>query len=567
MVGWGSARSTSPLPAPRTACLRGLSPRGPSVASSADLPGSPDPVSSPRILLRGECSTAASAGLSEALWPLLLNDHTRVSQLGATPSAPAVTELQPVHRIKSIVVAPSPGESVTISGKDPGWIEVSHHGGRRTSAEPPVPFKLPGAHRPDRRQAFNAGTEQIRTVDIHDSMSDPHPEDVGSEEELSPDSLGAAGSPSICSRLFVMKLCSVMSKFNLFKRELAKEIGFEGMLDLKPWQKINLKYIAYLMDRIDPDLSVINLESQGSKVLSEQSVHGIFGLPCGPKQITAEGVDPSKSCIEYTRLAAMFSEKGTHSLKAAEFILLKEITQESSKIEKDCFKIALVVFVDGHVLAPSAKHDYITIDFWAAINNMEEASQWNWFGYVVKHLFVAVFVLDNMMLGELSKPTGQNPRIALYDYESVKKMVEKVSVNLGGGDFSYHGALVSEKLGILLRKHNARGLANAAELRQAFQASMFNFADKVVACIADTCTCCKSAGLKQCVLKTQATDVPATQDLVDLNYQTPVRRRTTGPADNIFGCGGTYMYQLNLSCTLHVLMKILSHPCRKLCCP
>ncbi|KAE8812196.1 hypothetical protein D1007_10805 [Hordeum vulgare] len=365
------------------------------------------------------------------------------------------------------------------------------------------------------------GTEQIRTVDIHDSMSDPHPEDVGSEEELSPDSLGAAGSPSICSRLFVMKLCSVMSKFNLFKRELAKEIGFEGMLDLKPWQKINLKYIAYLMDRIDPDLSVINLESQGSIVLSEQSVHGIFGLPCGPKQITAEGVDPSESCIEYTRLAAMFSEKGTHSLKAPEFILLKEITQESSKIEKDCFKIALVVFVDGHVLAPSAKHDYITIDFWAAINNMEEASQWNWFGYVVKHLFVAVFVLDNMMLGELSKPTGQNPRIALYDYESVKKMVEKSG----------------EKLGILLREHNARGLANAAELRQAFQASMFNFADKVVACIADTCTCCKSAGLKQCVLKTHATDVPATQDLVDLNYQTPVRRRTTGPADNIFGCG------------------------------
>ncbi|KAE8802661.1 Subtilisin-like protease SBT2.5 [Hordeum vulgare] len=193
--------------------------------------------------------------------------------------------------------------------------------------------------------------------------------------------------------------------------------GFEGMLDLKPWQKINLKYSAYLMDRIDPDLSVINLESQGSIVLSEQ-------------------------CL-----------------------------------------------------------------------------------------------LDNLMLGELSKPMGQNPRIALYDYESVKKMVEKVSVNLGGGDFSYHGAISGEKLGILLREHNARGLANAAELRQAFQASMFNFADKVVACIADTCTCCKSAGRKQCVLKTQATDVPATQDLVDLNYQTPLRRRTPGPDDNISGCG------------------------------
>uniref|UniRef100_A0A8I6WWW5 Uncharacterized protein n=1 Tax=Hordeum vulgare subsp. vulgare TaxID=112509 RepID=A0A8I6WWW5_HORVV len=66
---------------------------------------------------------------------------------------------------------------------------------------------------------------------------------------------------------------------------------------------------------------------------------------------------------------------------------------------------------------------------------------------------------------------------------------------------------------------------------------MFNFAHKVVACIADTCTCYKLARRKQCVLKTQATDVPETQDLVNLNYQTPVRRRTTGPTDNISGCG------------------------------
>ncbi|KAI4994458.1 hypothetical protein ZWY2020_034099 [Hordeum vulgare] len=217
------------------------------------------------------------------------------------------------------------------------------------------------------------GTDQIRTLEIHDNMSDPHPEDVGSEEELSPDSLRAAGSPSICSRLSIMKVCSVILKFSHFKHELAKEIGFEEMLDLK-WQKINLKYSAYKMDRTDPDSLVINLESRGSIVLSEQSVHDIFGLPCGLKQITAEGVDPCESYIEYTCLAAMFSDKGTHSLKAAEIILLKEITQECTKIENDCFKIALLVFVAGHILAPSAKHDYITIDFWAAINNMEEAS-------------------------------------------------------------------------------------------------------------------------------------------------------------------------------------------------
>ncbi|KAE8799496.1 hypothetical protein D1007_25072 [Hordeum vulgare] len=158
MSGRCSARFTSSPPAPHNACPRGLSPRGLSVAPSSGLPWSAsDPVSSPRILLRGECSTAAFAGPSEALSPLLLDGHMRVWRLGATPSAPAKTELQPSPRIKSIIVAPSPGESVAISGKDPGWIEISHRGGRRAFVEPPVPSKLPGVHRPDHRQAFNAG--------------------------------------------------------------------------------------------------------------------------------------------------------------------------------------------------------------------------------------------------------------------------------------------------------------------------------------------------------------------------------------------------------------------------
>jgi hypothetical protein len=52
--------------------------------------------------------------------------------------------------------------------------------------------------------------------------------------------------------------------------------------------------------------------------------------------------------------------------------------------------------------------------------------------------------LDMLDLGALSRTPNITPRIKLFDYETMKKMVERVSVNLGG-DISFHGANVSRK--------------------------------------------------------------------------------------------------------------------------
>uniref|UniRef100_A0A453QWB8 Uncharacterized protein n=1 Tax=Aegilops tauschii subsp. strangulata TaxID=200361 RepID=A0A453QWB8_AEGTS len=63
---------------------------------------------------------------------------------------------------------------------------------------------------------------------------------------------------------------SVIGQFSDFKRQLIKKTGFDGMLELKSWQKISLKYSAYLMDRVDVDSSIINLEGQGVIELRDQ---------------------------------------------------------------------------------------------------------------------------------------------------------------------------------------------------------------------------------------------------------------------------------------------------------
>ncbi|KAF7087074.1 hypothetical protein CFC21_090294 [Triticum aestivum] len=151
----------------------------------------------------------------------------------------------------------------------------------------------------------------------------------------------------------------------------------------------------------------------------------------------------------------------------------------------------------------------------------------------------------------------------------MRKMVEKIAVNISPGEISYHGGAVrpelffskpielrakdtcslnppkqatapkrasipstpmlrcnytrtgpqdfsnyirtkypsisAEKLGILLREQNARGIANIIEMRQAFQTNMFTLTDKLMACLAASCTCCKAFGRKSCILNGEGT--------------------------------------------------------------
>ena len=89
---------------------------------------------------------------------------------------------------------------------------------------------------------------------------------------------------------------------------------------------------------------------------------------------------------------------GVHSLRAAENFLLRDINENSCKLEKDCFQIAFVIFVTGHVLAPTTKHNYATIDYWGAIANTEAIVQFNWCEYVLVQLLDAVKKLKSDML-------------------------------------------------------------------------------------------------------------------------------------------------------------------------
>jgi hypothetical protein len=90
------------------------------------------------------------------------------------------------------------------------------------------------------------------------------------------------------------------------------------------------------------------------------------------------------------RSAMGMPKKGGHILKCAENIITRPLTENvSSNLEKDCFQMAFVIFVMGHLLAPSTKHDYTSIDYWGAIARTDRINDYNWCNYVLKDVIAA----------------------------------------------------------------------------------------------------------------------------------------------------------------------------------
>lgn len=201
--------------------------------------------------------------------------------------------------------------------------------------------------------------------------------------------------PAPASRISVKRAVEVIESFDEFKRWLVTEIGFGGMLKLPMIQKLNLKFSAWTMSKVCVKRRAIVLSDSKIIKFFAEDVHKVFGLPCGHRNVKGRDGFIKPEAISFIKSTLGMDKTGVHSLRAAEDFLMRDISESSSKIEKDCFQIAFVIFVMGHVLAPRTKHDYGTIDYWGALANTENIAQFNWCEFVLEFLLEGVRRLKN----------------------------------------------------------------------------------------------------------------------------------------------------------------------------
>lgn len=273
---------------------------------------------------------------------------------------------------------------------------------------------------------------------------------------------------SYTSRCSVRHAVSVIDSFSEYKRWLVKEIGFGGLLELPMIQKLNLKLSSWTMSKVDPIKRAIVINAKKVLPFSPSDVAKVFGIPCGNRDVRGPDGNINEESISFIKKTLGMDHSAAHSLRAAEDFLNRNITEESSKLEKDCFQIAFVIFVMGHVLAPSSKHDYKSIDFWGALASTEEIAQFNWCEYVLQclldavtklkididngvttanltgcHLFLQVFFLDNLDLGIFNMKHDALPRVKQFDQDSLRRMTT-MATDVGVPEPSFASSMIRD---------------------------------------------------------------------------------------------------------------------------
>ncbi|XBI98484.1 hypothetical protein VPH35_018715 [Triticum aestivum] len=367
--------------------------------------------------------------------------------------------------------------------------------------------------------------------------------------------------PVITSRLSVKRVVEMVAKFYEYKRWLVTEIGFGAILKLPMLVKLDLRMSAWVMRKVNARCRAIVIDNDNTIGFTAEDFHKVFGIPCGNRDVGGRDAQISQSAINFIKQSIGMDSTVAHNLKAAEGFISRDISEDSSKIEKDCFQIAFVIFVMGYLIAPCTKHDTMTIDFWGALANPELIPQFNWCEYAMQKLMSAVVKLQNdyqskeatvhmfachlffqVRPAELVMYTRPDTtRQGCIDYHvssgSVKQLVPRVPDRVdqwtpdlgvhatmapadylgdvrsayhsrGPRDFANHLrqtcygdpiSFVLEELSLMLKQQNAKCTLSMSLLRSRMQSDMLSFADRIVSLVRDRCRCCQARGLSKCV--------------------------------------------------------------------
>ncbi|CAL4963538.1 unnamed protein product [Urochloa decumbens] len=232
---------------------------------------------------------------------------------------------------------------------------------------------------------------------------------------------------------------SLVSKLSEFKKEMVRD------MDL----------VVFWICRAYP--SELVLTESKRIYIHEKDVGIVFGIPYGDIDISSLEITAEQ--IDSIRASCGLTSKDSRSFKGLEYILEKHLDDRSTRLELDSFKIAFVIFVIGHLFAPSGKHDCLHLDFWGALKDTELLYRINCryvYSHVLEaaqkardemirknritnllgcHIFLQVLFLDNVDIRGLNKKHEVIPRIKLFDADSLKRMAAMCE-SRGGNDFN-----------------------------------------------------------------------------------------------------------------------------------
>ncbi|KAG2641926.1 hypothetical protein PVAP13_2KG217100 [Panicum virgatum] len=172
----------------------------------------------------------------------------------------------------------------------------------------------------------------------------------------------ASSSLSITNRCSPKSVFLMVSKLSEFKKQLIRDIGFGGILEIPCISKLNLKLSSWLLSKLDTEESCLVFGPSRQIYVHEDDVGIVLGIPNGEIDITTTSVTDDQ--LDLLRSSIGLVGPDVRSIKGIDYVLEKHLDHQSSSQELDSFKVAFVVFIVAHLLAPCVKHDQVHMDIW-----------------------------------------------------------------------------------------------------------------------------------------------------------------------------------------------------------
>ncbi|CAN6342291.1 unnamed protein product [Urochloa humidicola] len=138
------------------------------------------------------------------------------------------------------------------------------------------------------------------------SSNPPRSPDSSEDEESTNNSTMNRCSPKV--------VYSLVSKFSEFKKQLVRDIGFGGILDLPCINKVNLKLSAWLLTKLDTEDSELVLSEFTCIYIYEKDVGIVFGISCGDIDVTSMDITPEQ--IESIKSSCGILSKDARSFRS-----------------------------------------------------------------------------------------------------------------------------------------------------------------------------------------------------------------------------------------------------------
>jgi hypothetical protein len=155
----------------------------------------------------------------------------------------------------------------------------------------------------------------------------------------------------------------VVSALDETKRQLVREIGFEGLLHFPIANHFDRKLALTLMCRIDT-FSIRLVMGNGETIPFDKSDVGkIFGIPTEGKRVE-EGSCTDKGIVKKIVTEYLEAEdRNSRSIKPAIKVVTKEYNGGMTEAQKNSFKVAFVIYIMTTGLHLTTHQGYLhTID-------------------------------------------------------------------------------------------------------------------------------------------------------------------------------------------------------------